>query len=449
MSRIRITLITALVVAVAAVAINSQAQPPPGGPGGPGGRGQRGGGPGGGPGGPGGWSGPEGPGGNLIMLAGNDGVQKELKMTDRQKAMVKRIADDQGNKWRDVMQQVRQQTDLAKAQAAQEAQGEAQQGAQIDPTVDARGSGAGNPLAGALNSRGYQPQVFAGQPQIDPAQQQQAAQFQGQQADNAARAQGRQLMREAMQQLQHESEGELARVLDRNQVKRLKEIQLQVEGPAAVIREDVAEKLEITEDQHAEIQDIVNEAKATRRQLMAKGWEMMRSLMPPPPGGGNQPGQGGLGGPGGQGGRGGQNRPQFDPEAFQKLMEKPEVKAKIDEAQKEQKQHREREYAMVYKAMDSRQRSAFKKMLGKPFDVESIRGGFFRGGPGGRRNGANGNADQAKDAPKSDTAKTEPAAKADSGVAASNSTTTPRRQSLRDRRGLGGQQLAPGGSSPN
>ena len=48
MSRIRITLMTALVFALAAVAINSQAQPPPGGQ--RGGRGRRGGGPGGGPG---------------------------------------------------------------------------------------------------------------------------------------------------------------------------------------------------------------------------------------------------------------------------------------------------------------------------------------------------------------------------------------------------------------
>src|SRR5271157_6250406 len=90
MSRIRITLITALVFALAAVAINSQAQPPPDGQ--RAGRGQRGGGPGGGPGGPGGWGGPGGPGGpggNLIALAGNEAVAKELKLTDRQKAKVK------------------------------------------------------------------------------------------------------------------------------------------------------------------------------------------------------------------------------------------------------------------------------------------------------------------------------------------------------------------------
>ncbi len=485
MSRIRITLMTALVFALAAVAINSQAQPPPGGQ--RGGRGQRGGGPGGGPGGPGGWGGPGGPGSNLVALAGNDAVQKELKLTERQKAKVKQISDDQNKKRGEVFQQLRQQTDMAKAQAAQQAQAEALQEGQIDPSVDARGSGAGNALAGALNSRGYQPQVYGGRVQggqVDPAVQQQAAQFRGRQAANAVQAQGWQMMREATRELQQESEGNLAKVLDKNQVKRLKEIQLQVEGPAAVIREDVAEKLEINEEQHAEIQTILNEANTARRQIMQKNYQLIRSLMPNQPAGGNpptadgqpdpnaaadadadaaataggaqggqagQPGQGGRGGRGGRGGANGQNRPRVDPEVMQKIMEQPEAKAKMEETRKEQQQLRDREYAMVYKAMDRRQVSVFKKMLGKPFDVESVMGGgFMRGGPGGRRNGANGNANQTTAAAKADTAKTTPAANADS-IAASTTkpATTPRRQSLRERRGLGGRQPTPESETPN
>ncbi len=471
MSRIRITLMTALVFALAAVAINSQAQPPAGGQ--RGGRGQRGGGPG-------------GPDNNLVALAGNDAVQKELKLTDRQKAKVKQISDDQNKKRGEVFEQLRQQTDMAKAQAAQQAQAEALQEGQIDPSVDARGSGAGNALAGALNSRGYQPPIYGGQvqgDQVDPALQQ-AAQFQGRQTADAVQAQGWQMMREAMQQLQQESEGNLAKVLDKNQVKRLKEIQLQVEGPAAVIREDVAEKLEINEEQHAEIQTILNEASTDRRQIRQQNFQLMQSLMPNQPAGGNPPaageqpdpnaaadaaataggtqggqaGQPGEGGRRGRGGRGrgganGQNRPRVDPEAMRKIMEQPEVKAKTEETRKEQKQLREREYAMVYKAMDRRQVSVFKKMLGKPFDVESVLGGgFMRGGPGGRRNGANGNANETTAAAKADTAKTTPAANSDSSAASTTTTkpaTTPRRHSLRERRGLGGQQPTPESETPN
>ena len=146
-------------------------------------------------------------------------------------------------------------------------------------------------------------------------------------------------------------------------------------------------------------------------------------------------------------------------QAMQKIMEQPEVKAKVDEAreeaQKEQAQLRDREYAMVYKAMDRRQVSVFKKMLGKPFDVESVMGGGFMrggpGGPGGRRNGANGNANQTTAGAKADTAKTTPAASADSSAASTTTTksaATPRRQSLRERRGLSGQQSTPDGEAP-
>ena len=140
MFRIRITLVTALVVALAAVAINSQAQPPAGGRGAGGGRGQRGGGPGGGPGGPGGWGGPGGPGGpggDLIRLADNEAVAKELKLTDRQKTKIKQIAEEQNKKRGEVVQQLRQQTDAATNLATQQAQAAALQQQQIDPNLDA------------------------------------------------------------------------------------------------------------------------------------------------------------------------------------------------------------------------------------------------------------------------------------------------------------------------
>jgi hypothetical protein len=422
------------------------------------------------------WGGPGGgPGGNLIMLANNEVVQKELKMTDKQKAAVKSLADNQNTKRRNVMQEMRQQMDMAKAQATQEAQALALQQPQIDPSVDARGSGAGNALAGALNQRGYQPPIFAGQPLVDPALQQQAAIAQGQAAGNAVQAQGWQMMREAMQQLQHESERDLGRALDKNQVKRLREIQLQVEGPGAVLREDVAEKLELREDQHDEIQQIVSEANQARGQLMRQNFQFMRSLMPNQPGGGNPPdpggqaadaadpqggqgpaggaqagpggGRGGRGGRGQRGGPGGQGGPRFDPEAMRKVMEQPEVKAKMEETRKEQEKLRDREYAMVYKAMDRRQVSAFKKMLGKPFDVGSLMNGFFRGP--GQRPGQAGNTDQAKGAAPTDASKAASGkAKTDSKTApASKSSTTPRRQSLRQRRGLGQQQTQD--NSPN
>jgi hypothetical protein len=408
-------------------------------------------------------------------------VAKELKLTDTQKAKLKTIADVQNKKRTEVFQNLRQQTDMAKAQAQQLAEAEALQQGQIDPSVDARGSGAGNPLAGALNGRGYQPQVFGGRVQggVDPALQQQAAQFQGRQAANAVQAQSREMMREAMQALQQESEGALAKILNKTQVKRLKEIQLQVQGPSAVLRDDVAEKLEITDDQRAEIQNVLNEGNAARRQIMQKNMQLFRTIMPNQPGGGNPPGagapdpnggapdpngadpaagqaggpggaggrsgRGGRGGPGGPGGPGG--RPMWSAADMQKIMERPDVKAKMDETRKEQSELRDKEYAMIFKAMDRGQVSSFKRMLGKAFDVDSVLGGFFRGPQGGPRNGQNGNGNQP---PATAAAKAAPAAKADSNASAtSKASSTPKRQSLRDRRGLGGQQPAPDSGSPN
>jgi hypothetical protein len=123
----------------------------------------------------------------------------------------------------------------------------------------------------------------------------------------------------------------------------------------------------------------------------------------------------------------------------------------MEENRKEMDKLRDQEYAMVYKAMDRRQVTAFKKMQGKPFDVDSIMNGFFRGGgPGGqnRPGGPNqNNATSKANTSGAATAKAAPVAKADPAAsAASKSSTTPRRQSLRERRGLG-QSSA--GNSPN
>ena len=173
MSRFRVTIFMAgLVVALAALALTSNAQQP----GGRGGRGQ---------GGPGGRGRPRWPrrprdvgrarraGGNLLMLAGNDAVQKELKLTDKQKAQVKKISEDSNTRRQSVFQNLRQRADAAKNQAAQEAQAEAADGNQVDPSLAARGSGAGNPLINSLNNRGYQPPIYGGQQLEDPAAAQQ------------------------------------------------------------------------------------------------------------------------------------------------------------------------------------------------------------------------------------------------------------------------------------
>jgi len=125
---------------------------------------------------------------------------------------------------------------------------------------------------------------------------------------------------------------------------------------------------------------------------------------------------------------------------MRKMMERPEVKAQMEESRKANDEIRDREYAMVFRAMDKRQVSNFKKLLGKPFDVSLLTPGARGGARGGNQ------ADATKKA-SSDSAKTDQAAKAEekAAPAASKSTTTQRRQqSLRERRGL-----APQGNQPS
>ncbi|MGC8638778.1 MAG: hypothetical protein ACP5XB_02735, partial [Isosphaeraceae bacterium] len=438
-------------------------------------------------------------GNNLLSLANNEVAQKEIKMTDRQKAAVKKLSDDQRTKSRDAMQKMRQQTGVVQNQAAQQAQMQTRFMIQQQANAAAAASALSpyNPMGQALVNGGYgfQPQLqmaggqfVGGQPQVNPLMQQQVAQAQGRMAANAVQQQSRMMMRQAMQQMQQAADNELARILDKNQMRRLREIQLQQEGPRAVLREDVAQKLEINQEQAAEIQQALSQAGQERGQLMRQNFQYMRSLMPNPPGGNAQGGpggqanpfarggrggqgaqaQGGFGGQGGNGGQGGQaGQGRFGGQggfggqaapgnqagqggqtgqggqagqaaaaaaaaraarrdAMQKIMEKPEVKAKMQEFQDAQAELRQKEYAMVFKAMDRRQVSAFKKMLGKPFDVDSLRRGFFRGpannGPGGATNTA----------ANSSTTKTDSSTATGTTPAA----TAPRRRSLRERRGL-------------
>ncbi|MFO0888972.1 MAG: hypothetical protein U0790_07465 [Isosphaeraceae bacterium] len=516
MSRIRATLIIAgLVVVLAAVAITSQAQPPGGrggfgggqggrgrgGPGGPGGGGPGGGGPGGGfggggpggmwGGGPGGmWGGGPGgmwgggPGGmwgggaggmfgGLLTLAQNPEVQNELKITDRQKAAVKKVSEDQEPRRRRFFEQLKSQTETARNRAMFEAQQQAQAAIQQgNQNADPRNFGVGADLLNdAASNRGYQAQPFGGGEQFDPQLAQQAAQAQAKAAGNMIQNQSRQMMGQAMQQLQQQADRDLAKVLDRNQIKRLQEIQLQSQGASAVLRDDVAEKLQINDEQRAEIQQVLAEAGQQRREVMMKGFQMFRNMRPNQGGGPGGPegpaggpeagapggaapdqgagGQGGAGGPqarGNRGGRGqrgganGQGGPRFDPEAMRKFMERPEVKAQMDESRKANEQIRDREYAMVFKAMDRRQVAAFKKMLGKPFDTNLLMPGPFRG------NRPANATDAAKSATGGDgTAKSNASAKADEKSTPKPASTS-KRPSLRERRGLGQQ---PSQDSPN
>lgn len=463
MSRIRVTFIISGLVVLAVLAFDSHAQGPGGqGRGGRGGRG--------GPGGI-GRGGPGGFGGSLITLANNEAVQKELKMTDRQKGLVKRISDELNQKRRDMFQNMRRQTEAAKAQANVRPQQVPQQ---IDPSIDARGSGAGDPLIAALNNRGYTPPIYGGQPLVDPSQ---AARAQQGPDPRAFMAQNFAMMRQGMTALDNESEQALGQILERGQRERLKQIQLQIDAPFSVLRPEVAQTLDLTEEQVEQIQEVQQLSNNARREAFAQNRQLFTAFRGQ--GRGNGPGANGAAGagndngagangPGATGGTGnarrgnrnpnggnvaggvqgganaqggpGQGR-RFDPEAMRKFMEQPEVKSAMEQTRKQQELIKKQSTARINKILDRRQAVAFKKMLGPPFDVESLQASMFRG-PGGPRNGGPGGPGQNAPSATTDASKSSAEAKAapsNNTEPSAKSSTGTRKRSLRERRGLGPQ----------
>ena len=76
-------------------------------------------------------------------------------------------------------------------------------------------------------------------------------------------------MQEAETALDQEAEQALAKILDRGQYGRLKQVQLQVEGVAALLRPDMIEKLSLEEEQVQQIQELVAQGFQARARTTA------------------------------------------------------------------------------------------------------------------------------------------------------------------------------------
>ncbi len=455
MSRLRMIFMTAaMMLPLAALTLSSLAQPPGRGGGG-GGRGGFGG-PGGGFGGPGGGFGGPG-GGSLLQLASNDAVQEDLKLKDKQKAQIKSLSD----KYNAQMQELRTQMGMGgpggpggPGGAQGNRQGRGGNGQNGQGGFGGAGGGGGDggqaqdPNAqagggGGRGNRGNRNQNGQGGVPEDPAV-------------VAQRNEQRQMAREAMNGLRQASESSLAKILDKSQVTRLKQISLQLEGTPAVLCQiethphgDMVDKLQIDEAQYSMIQEAMSENRNAERVTRKTRGEVFKNafarLTPVGANGGQSNGGNGGGGGGNNGngnngrnggGRGG--RGNFDPEAMKKVMESPEVKAQMEEIQSQEEKLTAQLTNAIFKILSPRQRTTFKKMLGAPFD----RSKMFTGGPWGGRGGAAGknqattskaaaasNDDDDDDAPKANPSTTAAPAKA------KPSASTAKKKSLRELRG--------------
>jgi len=144
---------------------------------------------------------------------------------------------------------------------------------------------------------------------------------------------------------------------------RLTEIELQREGPLAVTRPDIAEKLKITPEQSAQIQAIQTQSRDAQRQTFQQSMQQV-----------NQQFQNADG--------------SFNRQAMQEFMQSPAGQEMMQQRQVVAEQSREQMIAAIGNVLTKKQKDAYKKLLGKPFDVAQLNGG--PGGPGGGRGRNNG-----------------------------------------------------------
>jgi len=123
-----------------------------------------------------------------------------------------------------------------------------------------------------LRNKSVQDELKMTQPQIEKldAKQQELMQsmrelFQGGQGQNDPQARRSMMMK--MQEMQQKA---VADILDTAQQKRFKQIELQMEGPAAITRKDVADELKLTDAQRAQVRSIQQDVQS-QMQSMRQG----------------------------------------------------------------------------------------------------------------------------------------------------------------------------------
>jgi len=363
----------------------------------------------------------------------NPAVQEDLKLKDKQKTAIKSLTAKVKSLTDNVNQQRQEfmkaaginfgfgpggggpggggpgQNGQANAQGGQNGGGRGRRGQNADP----------NAAPGAPNQKGGR----GNRPQLTEEQQEQI-----------------QVFRASTQEITQNAESALGKILDKAQVTRIKQIQLQLAGPNALLREDMIEKLNMTDEQLEQIRELRNEQRQLSGEVRKSQGAFFRKMMPPPPADNGQNAANAQNGNQRRGGRGG-----FDPEAMKKAMEDPENQKQMEQFRTEQSKIDEQFSAAVYnKVLYPRQRTTYKKMLGAPFDRTKMGGG----GPGGwfMPGGRGGNAAAAKKGASPGNATTSAKVDSSDGDAAESASTTkaptttakPKRKSLRDLRGSSG-----------
>jgi len=143
-----------------------------------------------------------------------------------------------------------------------------------------------------------------------------------------------------------------AKVINKTQRKRLDEIDLQRQGPLAVLQPEMAKKLNISDDQMAQMQELVS---GQRDEMQQQRQAQMQQFV------------------GADG--------NFDFQKMRDFRNTDEGKAQRAEQQKQFTQSQEQLVAAIGKILTKNQKTKFNTMLGKKFDLTKLDNG--PGGPGG------------------------------------------------------------------
>jgi hypothetical protein len=305
----------------------------------------------------------------------NPAVQEDGKYTDKQKDQLKEANEAITKKTQEAFKNMGFQRGNRGAGAAKgannkgannNAKGAAAKGdadANADPNAAAQNPTGANPK-GARGGFGGGPGGGGAFP-LDPEAMQKA----------------RDAMMKTMQGIQKMTDESLKKILKKEQIARLSEIDLRRQGPMAVFREDIAKKLGIDEPQMEMMAQVRNEMRQGQREARKNQGAVQKALRdemqaagidPNPPADPNAPAQ-----------KGGRNRGP-NREAQQKyLATNPEMKQQMDAAQKASDAVQDEAVAAIGEVLTKTQKNKFNKMLGKPFDVEKLRNFGPGGGPGG------------------------------------------------------------------
>jgi len=317
-----------------------------------------------------------------MQLALNPAVQEDGKYTDKQKEQLKEANDAISKKRQEVFKNMggpRGNRGAAKG-ANNNANGK---GAAKGKGAANTNGGAANTNGGADNANGNAQDPTGGNPNAGGGGFGGGAGFGGAPPDPEAMQAAMEKMQKAMAAIQKQTDEALKKILKKEQIARLSEIDLRRQGPMAVFRDDIAQKLGISEEQMVMMQEVRNDMRTGQREARKGQGAVQRAIRdqmqaagidtnaPPAAADPNAPAQ-----KGGGGRNRGPNR-----EAQEKfLASNPELKKQMDEAQKASDQVQDQAIAAIGEVLTKSQKNKFNKMLGKPFDVDKLRN---PGGPGG------------------------------------------------------------------